>query len=69
MSQETIGLHVCGEGGEFESFVLDCPAFRKKIVLDETEIVIHSNDAFAPVGYLKLLKYHLQDKEESSKVT
>ena len=23
--------HCCGEGGEFESFVLDCPLYKKKI--------------------------------------
>lgn len=27
------GLNVCGEGGEYESFTLNCPIFFKKIVL------------------------------------
>ena len=27
------GMNVCGEGGEFESLVLDCPLFKKRIVL------------------------------------
>lgn len=31
-------LNVAGEGGEFESAVLDCPLFRKKIILTKTEI-------------------------------
>lgn len=26
-------LNVCGEGGEYESFTLDCPMFKKKIVV------------------------------------
>lgn len=30
------GSHVCGEGGEYETFVLDCPMFKAKIVLEET---------------------------------
>ena len=30
---DKFGLHVCGEGGEFESFVLDCPVFGKRIVV------------------------------------
>lgn len=30
---EKYGINVCGEGGEFESFVLDCPLFQKRIVL------------------------------------
>ncbi|XP_071080225.1 uncharacterized protein [Haliotis cracherodii] len=56
------GLHICGEGGEFETFTLDCPLFKKKLVVDETETVNHSEDAFAPVAYLNLKKLHLEDK-------
>ncbi|XP_069772758.1 diphthine--ammonia ligase isoform X3 [Narcine bancroftii] len=56
------GVHVCGEGGEYETFTLDCPLFRKRIVVDSSDIVVHSADAFAPVGYLRLLNLHLEDK-------
>lgn len=31
--KEECGMNVCGEGGEFESLVLDCPLYEKKIVL------------------------------------
>lgn len=27
------GVHVCGEGGEYETFTLDCPLFKRKIVM------------------------------------
>merc|ERR1719402_1465679 len=27
------GVNVCGEGGEFETFTLDCPLFRKELVV------------------------------------
>lgn len=27
------GVHVCGEGGEYETLTLDCPLFSKKIVV------------------------------------
>jgi diphthine-ammonia ligase len=27
------GVNVCGEGGEYETFTLDCPLFKKKIVM------------------------------------
>ena len=27
------GAHVCGEGGEYESFTVDSPLFKKRIVL------------------------------------
>ena len=66
---------MCGEGGEFETLVLDCPLFKKQIVLygaefwlnadayyrDNTRKVIHSDDAFAPVAYLITQSYHLED--------
>uniref|UniRef100_V9KG05 Diphthine--ammonia ligase n=1 Tax=Callorhinchus milii TaxID=7868 RepID=V9KG05_CALMI len=56
------GVHVCGEGGEYETFTLDCPLFKKRIVVDSSEVVIHSADAFAPVGYLRFLSVHLENK-------
>ena len=30
-------IHLAGEGGEFESLVMDCPLFRKQLVIDEAE--------------------------------
>ncbi|XP_064177698.1 diphthine--ammonia ligase isoform X2 [Anguilla rostrata] len=60
------GVHICGEGGEYETFTLDCPLFKKKIVIDSMETVIHSADAFAPVGYLRFSKMHLEEKMNSS---
>jgi hypothetical protein len=60
---EKFGVHICGEGGEFESLTLDCPLFKyKRIVLDETEIVNHDQDDLAPVAYLKIRSYHLEMK-------
>ena len=59
---EKYGLNICGEGGEYETFTLDCPLFVKKIVIEEKEVIIHSNDAFAPVAFLKLKSLKLQDK-------
>ncbi|XP_066550415.1 diphthine--ammonia ligase isoform X2 [Amia ocellicauda] len=60
------GVHVCGEGGEYETFTLDCPLFKKKIVIDSMEAVVHSADAFAPVGYLRFLNMHVEDKGEQN---
>ncbi|KFP89511.1 Diphthine--ammonia ligase, partial [Apaloderma vittatum] len=59
---EKYGVHVCGEGGEYETFTLDCPLFKKKIVVDSAKMVVHSADAFAPVAYLHFLKLHLENK-------
>jgi len=36
---EKIGLNVAGEGGEFESFVLDGPMYKKKIEIREMEVI------------------------------
>ncbi|KAF9316151.1 ATP binding domain 4 [Podila horticola] len=63
MNQE-FDLHICGEGGEYETITLDCPLFKKKIVVDESEIVIHSDDAFAQVAYLRFKQLHLEKKSE-----
>ncbi|XP_008217510.1 diphthine--ammonia ligase [Nasonia vitripennis] len=60
--KEKYGLNVCGEGGEYETFTLDCPLYIKSIVIDEYESVVHSNDEIAPVGYLNFKKIHLQNK-------
>lgn len=33
MQQAKYQLNVCGEGGEYESLTLDCPLFKKRIVM------------------------------------
>lgn len=55
-------LHICGEGGEYETLCVDCPLFRKRIVIEEAETVVHAKDAFAPVAYLRLKRLRLEDK-------
>ncbi|XP_059062770.1 uncharacterized protein LOC131855508 [Achroia grisella] len=62
--KEKYGLNICGEGGEYETFTLDCPLFRKRLVVDEKEMVIHTDDPVAPVGYLNL-KLHVEPKENA----
>lgn len=47
---EMYDVHICGEGGEFETIVLDCKLFKsKKLKIIEAKIVNHS----AGVAYLK----------------
>ncbi|XP_054259773.1 uncharacterized protein LOC128984473 isoform X2 [Macrosteles quadrilineatus] len=60
---EKYGLNICGEGGEYETFTLDCPLFSKSLVIDDSETVIHSNDAIAPVGYINFVRLRLDDKQ------
>jgi diphthine-ammonia ligase len=59
------GLHICGEGGEYETLTLDSPLFKHRIVLDETEVVMHTDNEFAPVAYLRIKQASLRPKESS----
>lgn len=56
------GINVCGEGGEFESLTLDCPLFKRRLVIDETAVHTHRDHATASVSFLKILKWHIEDK-------
>ncbi|EFA74764.1 endoribonuclease L-PSP domain-containing protein [Heterostelium album PN500] len=56
------GVNICGEGGEYESLVLDCPLFKKRIQLDETNMKIHADDAFAQVAFISIVKFSLVEK-------
>ena len=58
--KEKFDFHICGEGGEYETLVLDCPLFAKrKLCLDEVEIV-ETDDG---VGILRVLKCSAVDKD------
>ena len=59
------GCHICGEGGEFETFTLDCSLYKHRILIDESEAVLHQDDDVAPVAYLKLTKLRLEAKGAS----
>ncbi|KAG8711158.1 hypothetical protein FRC09_020746 [Ceratobasidium sp. 395] len=58
------GAHICGEGGEYETLTLDCPAFKRRIVLKETKAIVHSDHAFATVAYLEVKDASLEEKSE-----
>lgn len=59
---EKYGLNVCGEGGEYETLTLDCPLFKSRLRVENSEVVIHSDDSIAPVAYLKFNKLKLETK-------
>ncbi len=52
-------ISLIGEGGEFETLVLDCPLYKEKIVLDKTKI--KKIDDYDYI--LKIESYHLEKKE------
>ncbi|KAK7060526.1 hypothetical protein VNI00_001292 [Paramarasmius palmivorus] len=58
------GSHVCGEGGEYESLTLDCPLFKSRIILNDVETVIHSDNDFATVAYLRIKSASLEPKQQ-----
>ncbi|KAF8630333.1 hypothetical protein AX15_002983 [Amanita polypyramis BW_CC] len=62
---ELYGSHICGEGGEYETLVLDCPLFKHKIILEEVERVIHSDNDFATVAFLRIRKASIAQKSLS----
>lgn len=53
-------VHVCGEGGEFETLVLDAPFFLKQLHIVSLEVVAHSSD----VSFLTKLEITVLDKPE-----
>ncbi|KAF6750755.1 hypothetical protein DFP72DRAFT_1139098 [Ephemerocybe angulata] len=54
------GSHVCGEGGEYETLSIDSPMFKSRIVLKDVETVIHSDNDFATVAYLRVKEAELE---------
>ncbi|XP_063690284.1 diphthine--ammonia ligase-like [Bolinopsis microptera] len=59
---QKFGFNVCGEGGEYESLVTDCPLFGYTIQIDSSEKVCHSHDDMAPVWYEKFENVSLVEK-------
>mmetsp|Transcript_24646 Transcript_24646/g.36297 ORF Transcript_24646/g.36297 Transcript_24646/m.36297 type:complete len:769 (-) Transcript_24646:20-2326(-) len=54
-------LDFCGEGGEYESLVLDCKVFKKRLVITSSEIVYDDEDP--SVGFLRVLSCDAVDKD------
>lgn len=59
------GCNPCGEGGEYETLVIDCPLFRRHIVLDDCTIAGDNlDDPVCPVGHLCVRRWHTEPKSE-----
>lgn len=59
--EDRYGVHCLGEGGEYESLVLDSPWFRQRLVLDTCTAVDHG----AGSAYLHVERFHWEPKPES----
>ena len=51
-----IGINIAFEGGEAETFVLNCPLFKKKIIIDKADIKMESENC----GTYIIKKVHLE---------
>ena len=38
---DQFGFHICGEGGEYETFTLDCPLYKHRLKLSSTRVIDH----------------------------
>ena len=56
------GINSCGEGGEFESLVLDCDLYKKKIDIVDSEVIVERDTEFDFVGQLLIKEVKLVDK-------
>jgi len=56
------GMHPAGEGGEYETLVVDCPKLFKhgRLVLEETEVVCDESDD--GVGILRIIKCSVEKR-------
>ena len=56
------GFNVAGEGGEYETLILDAPIMKKRLILGSTEKVLTGNSAYSPYGHLLIKKLSIEDK-------
>lgn len=63
LEQRGFGFHVCGEGGEYETFTLDCPLFRRRLrPVGEARVITHGGGA----ALLSWESIELEDKEDGA---
>lgn len=61
------GLNVCGEGGEYESIVLDCPPLfaHGRVQLVKTSVVHTSYDSMSPIAHLRIEECRMEPKDDA----
>eukprot|EP00210_Caulerpa_lentillifera_P006376 g6091.t1 len=67
---DEFGVNICGEGGEYETIVLNSPFFRfASIKIEDSEIVRESEmDNINPVGILLIKSHRLEAKENAGAI-
>ena len=56
------GFHVCGEGGEYETFTLDCPLFKKRLEPVNASVHVHGGGA----SYISFGGVELRAKDDAT---
>uniref|UniRef100_A0AC34FTU3 Diphthine--ammonia ligase n=1 Tax=Panagrolaimus sp. ES5 TaxID=591445 RepID=A0AC34FTU3_9BILA len=51
---EKYGVHICGEGGEYETLVLNCPLYREALKIKNVKTTVLTEDKTAPVVILSI---------------
>lgn len=54
--REKFGIHIAGEGGEYETTVLNAPFFKKRIVIEETENYWKNDRGYFEIKSAKLIE-------------
>lgn len=60
--RQKFGFNVCGEGGEYETVVVDAPQFAHKLVFGDTQIISENKSDISCSAYMKIGKIDLEDK-------
>lgn len=55
------GINISGEGGEFETLVLDAPNFKKKLVVDETRVDWRKDSGALIIEKARLMEKKLKE--------
>lgn len=63
------GFNVCGEGGEYETLVVDSPEMTHKLVLNDTQITTEGNSDISCSAYLTYGSIDLVNKTDGSRVS
>lgn len=54
--RKKFNINICGDGGEFESLVLDCPLFKKKIMITKAEKIWNGDSGLFEIKDAKLVE-------------
>lgn len=66
--EKLFGGHMAGEGGEFESFVLDCPLFlNARLIVKDMKVVMVDDNEYSPSGHLRLENVSSEEKTSQEK--